>query len=93
MPNTVGDGLNVYKYYSIFKVLKLNREPCAKVSRYSKKVYILYVVSAAKPGKDDYFQECSTSTIGSWILMIQHGILWANINECNYSLIMHKKKV
>lgn len=55
MPDTVGDGLNVYKYYSIFEVLELNREPCAKVSRYSKKVYILYVVSAAKPSRDNYF--------------------------------------
>lgn len=55
MPDTVGDGLNVYKYYSIFKVSKLNREPCAKVSRYSKEVCILYVVSAAKPSRNNYF--------------------------------------
>ncbi len=55
MLDTVGDGLNVYKYYSIFEVLGLNREPCAKVSRYSKEVCILYVVSAAKPSRDDYF--------------------------------------
>lgn len=40
MPDNDGDELNVYRYYSIFEVLKLNREPCAKVSRYSKKVYI-----------------------------------------------------
>ena len=69
MPDTVGDGLNVYKYYSISEVLELNGEPCAKASRYSKKVYILYVVSAAKPGRDDYIQECSTSTMGSWIFI------------------------
>ena len=52
MPDIVGDGLNVCKYYSIIEVLRFNREPCAKVSRYSKKVYILYVVSASKPSKD-----------------------------------------
>lgn len=51
MPDNVGDGLNVYRYYSIIEVLKFNREPCAKVSRYSKKS-IYYVVSAAKPSKD-----------------------------------------
>ena len=44
MPDTVGDELNVYKYYSIFEVLRSNREPCAKVSRYSKQVCILYAL-------------------------------------------------
>lgn len=91
MPDTVGDGLNVYKYDSIFEVLGLNREPCAKVSRYRKKVYILYVVSAAKPGKDNYFQECSTSTMGSWTFISSTWYTLGKVKKCNYFSILIDK--
>ena len=75
MPDNVGDGLNVYKYYSIIEILKFNREPCAKVNRYSKK-FAYYVISAAKPSKDiilGMFNEYN----GQLDLIIQHGVFWA----------------